>query len=332
MAATLSDVAAIAGVSIKTVSNVIHDYPHIRPATKQRVLDAIEATGYRPNLTARNLRTGRTGVISLVVPTLRNPYFAELAEAVMDAADREGLSVLIEQSRGADAGAARASKAQLVDGMLFSTLGREQEDTGLYAQLAPSLENGTAEPAVDHVTMRNTEAIRAATEHLIGLGRTRIVAIGARSGDVSGAAGLRLLGYRQALGAAGIAESAEFVRPVASWTRFDGAAETDRLLDEGVDFDGVVAFNDALALGALRTLGQRGIRVPEQVSVIGFDDLDESRYSLPALSTISPGREQIAALAVQMLAERIAARDETLPARDITVPFTLVERESTARA
>lgn len=331
MAATLSDVAAIAGVSIKTVSNVIHDYPHIRPATKQRVLDAIASTGYRPNLTARNLRTGRTGVISLVVPTLRNPYFAELAEAVMDAADREGLSVLIEQSRGADAGAARASKAQLVDGMLFSTLGPEQEDTGLYAQLAPSLENGSAEPAVDHVTMRNTEAIRAATEHLIGLGRTRIVALGARRGDV-GAASLRLLGYRQALEAAGIAERAERVRPVSAWTRFDGAAETERLLDEGVDFDGVVAFNDALALGALRALGQRGIRVPEQVSVIGFDDLDESRYSLPALSTISPGREQIAVLAVQMLAERIAAREAPLAARDITVPFTLVERESTAQA
>lgn len=335
MATTLSDVATLAGVSIKTVSNVIHDYPHIRPETRQRVLGAISALDYRPNLNARNLRTGRTGVIGLVVPTLRNPYFAELAEAVMDAADREGLAVLIEQTRGTDA-AARASKAQLVDGMLFSTLGSEQEDTGLFAQLSPSLGGGPS-PAVDHVTMRNTEAIRAATEHLLSLGRTRIAAIGARRDDVSGAAGLRLLGYQQAMAAAGAATgptpaTGPLVRHVASWTRFDGALAAQALLEDGVEFDGIVAFNDALALGALRVLGQRGIRVPDEVSVIGFDDLDESRYSLPALSTISPGREQIAALAVQMLAERIAARDDALAPRTITVPFTLVERESTTHS
>lgn len=357
MAATLTDVAKLAGVSIKTVSNVIHDYPHIRPETKQRVLSAIDTLGYRPNLSARNLRTGRTGVISLVVPTLRNPYFAELAEAVMDAAEREGLSVLIEQSRGPDAAGPRASTVQLVDGMLFSTYGSEQEDTGLYAQLAPSLaahpDSAGSTLAVDHVTMRNTEAIRASTEHLIGLGRTRIAAIGARAGDVSGAASLRLLGYQQAMATAGIATtigatgatsdaadtaqaasaatvSAGFVRHVASWSRFDGAEATHALLDDGIDFDAIVAFNDALALGALRALGQRGIRVPEDVSVIGFDDLDESRYSLPALSTVSPGREQIATLAVQMLAERIANRGEPLPPRTISVPFALVERESTS--
>ncbi len=338
MAATLNDVAKLAGVSIKTVSNVIHDYPHIRPETKQRVVSAIETLGYRPNLSARNLRTGRTGVISLVVPTLRNPYFAELAEAVMDAAERESLSVLIEQSRGPDATGSRASTVQLVDGMLFSTYGSEQEDTGLYAQLAPSLaahaDSAGGTLAVDHVTMRNTEAIRASTEHLISLGRTRIVAIGARCGDVSGAASLRLLGYQQAMASAGIAtghatEHGGLVRPVASWTRFDGAEATHKLRDDGVEFDGIVAFNDALALGALRALGQRGIRVPDAVSVIGFDDLDESRYSLPALSTISPGREQIATFAVQMLAERIANRDEPLPPRTISVPFALVEREST---
>lgn len=334
MAATLSDVAQRAGVSIKTVSNVIHDYPHIRPQTKERVLEAIQALDYRPNLNARNLRTGRTGVIALVVPTLRNPYFAELAEAVMDAADREGYSVLIEQSRTANTSDPRVSKAQLVDGVLFSTLGADQEDTGLYAQLSPSLAAtaGAAASALplDHVTMRNTEAIRAATDHLLALGRTRIVALGARPDDVSGAASLRLLGYQQSLANAGIASQPELVRAVTSWTRFDGAVATQALLDDGVEFDGIIAFNDALALGALRVLGQHRIPAPEQVSVIGFDDLDDSRYSLPALTTISPGREQIATLAVQMLTERIAARDEELPSRTITVPFTLVERESTA--
>ena len=329
MAAKLSDVATLAGVSIKTVSNVIHDYPHIRPETKQRVLDAITQLNYRPNLNARNLRSGRTGVIGLVVPTLRNPYFSELAEAVIDSADRSGVSVLIEQSRNTQ----RATKAQLVDGVLFSVLGPGQEDTGLFAQTTSSSTGDRDENApVDHVTMRNTEAIQAATDHLLDLGRTRIAAIGARPDEDAGTASLRLNGYRLALSDRNLAADPALVRRADNWTRFDGAAATQALIDEGVAFDGIVCFNDSLALGAIRVLAQNGIRVPQDVSVIGFDDLDESRYSLPALTTISPGREQIAALAVEMLLERISARDDVIAAREITVPFTLVERESTAPA
>lgn len=327
MAAKLSDVATLAGVSIKTVSNVIHDYPHIRPETKQRVLDAITQLNYRPNLNARNLRSGRTGVIGLVVPTLRNPYFSELAEAVIDAADRNGVSVLIEQSRNTQ----RATKAQLVDGVLFSVLGPGQEDTGLFAQITSSpTEDSDETSPVDHVTMRNTEAIQAATDHLLALGRTRIAAIGARPDEDAGTASLRLLGYQHALSGGGLVLDQALVRRADNWTRFDGAAATQSLIDEGVEFDGIVCFNDSLALGAIRALAQNDIRVPQDVSVIGFDDLDESRYSVPALTTISPGREQIAALAVEMLMERISARDDVIAAREITVPFTLVERESTA--
>ncbi|MDQ1544378.1 MAG: hypothetical protein QOK08_2016, partial [Actinomycetota bacterium] len=100
MASTMHDVAKLAGVSIKTVSNVINDYQYLKPETRQKVLDAIERLGYRPNLSARGLRSGRTGVISLIIPTITNAYFAELADEVMRAADAKGLSVIIEQSNG----------------------------------------------------------------------------------------------------------------------------------------------------------------------------------------------------------------------------------------
>ena len=354
MAATLSDVAARAGVSIKTVSNVIHSYPHIRPETKQRVLDAISQLDYRPNLNARNLRSGRTGVIGLVVPSLRNPYFSELAAAVIDAADHTGISVLIEQSTNAvqstnaaqstntaqstnaaqsgQSEPGRATKTQLVDGVLYSVRTPGHDDTGLYAQVTSAATGHRDESApIDHVTMRNTEAIKAATEHLLALGRTRIAVVGARPGAEAGAASLRMLGYQQALASAGIEIDPSLVRQADRWTRFDGALATQALIDDGVAFDGIVGFNDSLALGALRVLGENGIRIPDEVSVIGFDDLDESRYSLPALTTISPGREQIAALAVEMLMERLSARDSVIEPREISVPFTLVERESTAR-
>ena len=100
MAVTLHDVAILANVSVKTVSNVVNDYPYITESTKARVLAAISTLGYQPNLTARGLRLGRTGTIGLVVPELRLSYFAELADAVIKAADRRGLSVQIEQSNG----------------------------------------------------------------------------------------------------------------------------------------------------------------------------------------------------------------------------------------
>ena len=100
MPPTIHDVARLAEVSIKTVSNVLNDYPHIRPATKQRVLDAIATLDYTPNLTARGLRSGRTGLVSLIIPDLRNAYFAELADIVVRAAEAQGLSVMIAQSNG----------------------------------------------------------------------------------------------------------------------------------------------------------------------------------------------------------------------------------------
>jgi DNA-binding LacI/PurR family transcriptional regulator len=119
------------------------------------------------------------------------------------------------------------------------------------------------------------------------------------------------------------------VIPVERWHRFDGAEAMRAILDEGVQFDGVVAFNDSLALGAMRVLLERGVTIPDDVAIVGFDDLDETRYSLPALTTIDPGRREIARTAVDLLARRIAGPDDPEP-REILTDFTLVERESSS--
>jgi DNA-binding LacI/PurR family transcriptional regulator len=178
--------------------------------------------------------------------------------------------------------------------------------------------------------MQNVAASRAATEHLISLGHRRILAFGAHENEVIGSAGLRLTGYKQALAAAGIPYSDDLVVDVGNWHRADGADAMRAALEAGLSFDGVVAFNDSIALGAVRVLQERGIRVPEDVSVIGFDDIDETRYSLPSLSTVDPGREEIAETAVRVLVERIADPDRTIPPREFEASFRIVERESTA--
>lgn len=335
MSITLHDVARLAGVSIKTVSNVINDYPHIRPATRQRVEAAIAELGYQPNLTARGLRSGRTGVISLIIPDLRNPYFAELADAVMRAARTRGLFVIIEQTggeRAVELEILRGPRRQMADGMLFSAVALGQEDTPLLAGTSPMVLLGdrALDAPTDHVTMRNVEGARAATTHLVGIGRRRIVALGARPEDVLGSAGLRLAGYRQALEAAGIGFDPDLVCEAGSWHRVDGADAMREFLATGVSFDAVVSFNDSMALGAMRVLQEAGLRIPADVAVIGFDDIDETRYSLPTLSTIDPDKDAIAETAVALLLERIEKPGAGIPPREIAIGFTVVQRESTA--
>lgn len=338
----MHDVARVAGVSIKTVSNVINDYPHVRPGTRDRVNDAIQQLDYRPNLSARGLRSGRTGVIGLAVPSLRENYFAELADAVIRAAEKRGLGVMVEQTGGqrdAETRAVSSSRPRFLDGLLFSPVSLGQEDVSLLAVDSPLVLLGERifNGPTDHVTMHNMSSAQAATEHLIEIGRRRIALIGAdpRHGDdEANSANLRLRGYRRALERAGIPFDQDLVRPavMSDWNRAGGAAATHLLVKEGVDFDAVFALTDTLGLGVLRALGEEGLRVPEDVAVIGFDNIDESTYSIPSMSTIDTGRDEIAAIAVDRLIERIKEKGERRPPETYKPDFRVVRRESTGFA
>jgi DNA-binding LacI/PurR family transcriptional regulator len=333
MAATLHDVARVAGVSFKTVSNVINNHPHVRDTTRARVEEAIAALGYRPNLTARSLRSGHTGAITLALPQLSLPYFAELADSVIEAAAKHGLVVLIEQTgadRGRELEVMASPRLKMSDGLIFSPLELGQEDVDLIKAEVPIVLLGERifNSKSDHVTMQNVAAARAATEHLLSLGRTRIAVVGAHQGEVIGSAGLRLRGYREALAARNIPYDDGIVAYVRDWHRSNGAAAMHDLLDRGATFDAVFGLNDTLAQGAVRVLQEAGYRVPDDVAVIGFDDLDETRYSLPTLSTVDPGRGEIDETAIKLLMERIKDPDAG-PPREVESAFRVVPREST---
>ena len=335
MAATLHDVARLADVSIKTVSNVINDFPHVRPATREKVQAAIETLGYQPNLSARSLRSGRTGVITLALPELSLSYFAELADSVLAAAAARGLTVLIELTGGdrdRELEMLHSPRRKLSDGLIFSPLWLGQDDVDLVDMTYPMVLLGErifGGPA-DHVTMQNVEAGRAATEYLLSLGRRRIAVVGAHEGEIIGSAGLRLRGYRDALEAAGIPFDDSIIGYTDLWHRSNGATSMRALLAREAKFDAVFGLNDTLALGAMRVMQEAGIVIPTDVAVVGFDNLDEAAYSLPSLTTIDPGREQIATSAVEILLDRIGHRGESaLAAREIMTDFSIVEREST---
>lgn len=336
MTTTIHDVARYAGVSIKTVSNVLNDRRHVSQATRDRVFDAVKVLDYRPNLSARSLRSGRSNLVALAVPELTLAYFAHLADDIIREADRRGLVVLIEQTRGGDRARElellRSPRRRLTDGLLFSPLGMSQEDAHLVEIGTPLVLLGERifDARADHVTMQNREAANAATAHLISCGRRRIAVLGAHPGEVVGSAALRLDGYRDALDEADIELREELVVEVDMWHRANGAAAMRDLVARGVEFDGVFAMNDELALGAMRVMQEEGIRIPDDVALIGFDDVDEGRYSLPSLSTVDPGRAEIARIALDVLLERVAGASlDDVPARELRSQFRVVEREST---
>jgi DNA-binding LacI/PurR family transcriptional regulator len=331
---TLHDVARAAGVSIKTVSNVINGHPHVRPDTRERVTLAIDELGYQPNLSARSLRSGRTGAIALALPELSLSYFAELADSVIQAAERAGQVVIIEHTGGDRAREMElltSARRKMTDGLIFSPLGMGMEDAARLEVSYPLVLLGERifDGPTDHVTMHNVDAARAATEHLLARGRRRIAIVGAHEGEVVGSAGLRLRGYREALEAAGVPFDERIIAYTTLWHRSNGATAMRELLARGVEFDAVFGLNDTLALGAMRVLQEAGYRIPADVSVIGFDNLDEAMYSLPSLTTVDPGRTEIAEVAVRSLMERIESSDSVEPPRLHLAQFRIVEREST---
>ena len=327
---TMADVAAAAGVSVKTVSNVLADHTHVRPGTRDRVLAAVEALGYRVNPFASRLRTGRTGVIAFALPHLYQPYFGDLAERVIVEGERRGLTVVIEPT-DAVADAERAvltgGRRQQVDGAIVSPAALRPSEIAALPVDGPVVLLGTRldAPPADHVVMDDRGAARTAVAHLLATGRRRVAAIGAtREG---GSAALREAGYRDALAEAGVPVDEALVLEAADWDRrSSGAAAAVRLLASGAAFDGVFCFNDAMAFGALRVLASRGLRVPDDVAVVGFDDTEQARFSTPPLTSVDPGQEQIARTAVDLLVERI--RGYAGAPRVVVAEHRLAVRES----
>jgi DNA-binding LacI/PurR family transcriptional regulator len=333
--AGLKDVAARAGVSIKTVSNVVNGYVHVAPATRARVQAAIDALGYVPNMAARQLRSGRSGVIALAVPELQSPYFAGIAGLIVEAAERRSWTVLIDQTDGQaerERDLVEGLRRHAIDGLIFSPLALAGEELALrdgtpMVLLGERVWHGPA----DHVAIDNTAAAADATRHLTSLGRHRIAAIGVQDRPSAVTAHQRLAGYRAALAEAGLPFDPALEMPADGFHRVDGAAAMARLLDLESPPDAVFCFNDLLALGAMRTLLSRGVSVPGDVALIGFDDIEDGRFSTPTLSTVAPDAPRIAQLAVDLLAERLSDGPAAAGApRELRVDHRLVARESTS--
>jgi DNA-binding LacI/PurR family transcriptional regulator len=331
---TLRDVAERAGVSVRTVSNVVNSFHYVSPAMRTRVQAALDELDYKPNLIARSLKQGRTGAIALLLPDFLIPYFTELAHETIEHANNLGLTVLVDETGGQ---ANREldlieviGRSRQVDGILLNPLGMHQRALSGLRPAVPVVLLGerTSRSTLDHVGIDNVRASREIVTHLIGLGHKRIAVIAGIKGPADATSRLRVRGYRNALAAAGLPFDPNLVVEAPLWRRPDGMAAMSQLLTLKRPPDAVFCPADTLAFGALRALHDHGVSVPEQMSVAGFDDVQEAQFSIPTLTTIAPDKSEIALQALQLLSDRISG--SIVPPRDVRVGHHLCIRQSTA--
>ncbi|MGV9555454.1 LacI family DNA-binding transcriptional regulator [Streptomyces sp. NPDC003522] len=328
----LREVAERAGVSMRTVSNVVRGTGRFSEATRERVQRAVEELGYRPNTAARRLRTGRSGVLLLAVPELTMPYWAELTGHLLREAAAHGCTLLVEVTGGrpeAELDIALGRTDPLVDGVILSPLALDDRAAARVPARTPLVLLGERvhDLPCPHVTVDNTGAAREATAHLLARGRRRIAVVGRQTAPHAATSATRLTGHRQALAAAGLTPDEALAPPVAAYHRADGVAAAHALLDLPEPPDAVFCFADTLAEGVLHAARERGLSVPGDLAVVGFDDIEAARYTAPPLTTVAPDKRELARLAVAALLRAVDGVRTDRP-RVLAAGHRLVVRES----
>ncbi len=337
MHVTLKDVARHAGVSIKTVSRVVNDQGEISAETRLRVQSAIQELGYRPNILARSLVRQRTNTIGVVASGIE--YFgpSRTIVGIEQQADQFGYSLflnLLPHPKDPDVDQALFELVERrVDGIVWAIpeIGDNHSWIGRHdLERVPPIVflSMAAHPRLSVVAVDNRAGAQLATEHLLAQGRRRV---GILTGPLTWwEARERLAGWKQALERAGLAHDETLVVE-GDWTPASGERGMKQLLYRARELDAVFVSNDQMSLGALGVLHRAGRRVPEDVAVVGFDNIPESEFFLPPLTTVYQQLVDIGRLAVQELYSRIQARRESddgrQPAQVQLVP-TLIERAS----
>lgn len=350
--ATVVDIAKRAGVSIATVSRVLNGSAHpVRPATREKVLAAARELDYEPSDPARSLVRRVTRTIGLVIPDITNPYYPELVRGVEDTARQRGYAVVLTNTdREPDrvAAAVRVLRQKRVDGLIFAGGGAQPQ--AKFHELerldAPVVTIGRHQLPFPSVRIDNRRAAREAVAHLIDCGRTRVACL-------AGPAHLtsvrdRVKGYREALQARGLARVPALLR-YGDFGPESGYREARALLQSDVPPDAIFALNDWMAIGVLAAVADFGLRAPENVSVVGFDDVPLASYLRPSLTTVHVPAYEIGQAATGLLlasiggephvrvvrleARVIVRHSSVAPARDpLEPPITANQERRTAGA
>lgn len=329
---TLEEIGRLAGVSRSTVSRVINGHPNVREQVRERVMQVVSETGYRPNLAARSLASDRSSIIGLVIPRkvqnfFTDPYFPRLIQGISQGCNAQNqiLSLFLLHTEAEEKQLyPRVLSKGMLDGVIVAST--EQGDPlipRLIESPTPFLVIGRPDDRerASYIDVDNVTAAYQAVLHLIRIGRQRIAAIAGPQNTSVGED--RLRGYRQALNERGFSIDPDLIR-VADFTQQRAYEETKRLLSANPD--AIFAASDGMALGVLRALREEGRRVPEDISVMGFDDLPPAVNATPPLTTVRQPIRRLGVLAVDTLIDII--ENGGTPPRQIMLTTEIVIRQS----
>jgi LacI family transcriptional regulator len=329
VAITLSDVAKLAGVSPKTVSNVINQHPHVREATRRKVQQAIQELGYHPNIAARSLVTKRHNLIGFVLWDILNPAYTEMVEMVVAKARDSGYMVILGNAArdpNEEERMATLLIQQRVDGAILASTSKDSTvPDHLTAAGVPVVlvSRYTDNLTTDFVGVDNLKGGYMVTQHLIGLGHERIAFM--RGIPTSSTSLDREAGYRQALDARGILCDESLI-VCGDYTSPGAYAATQRLLTLDECPTAIVCANDLMAISAIDAILDAGLRVPEDVAVTGFDDIAVAGSRSLGLTTIRCEMDRMAQEAVNLLLSRMQGQVASPPRRVIFPPELAVRR------
>lgn len=328
---TIKDVAREAGVSHPTVSRVINDDTQISDGTKQRVRAIMKKMGYRPDLVARGLVRRRSQVFALIVPEF-NPHVQPIVYGIVEECRRRGYGLMLfstEYWTQEEMSYAYVVANWRADGVLIYNVVHHDKVTAdvreLRADKVPFvfINKYLHEKKIDTVSVDNRRAVRAAVEHLASLGHRKI---GILNGNLMSVDGVeRLEGFKAALAEFGLAWEPRF-EGTANYSDAEGAEEMTRILQSPDRPTAMFCANDLSAMGAIRAAQRMGLRVPEDLSFVGFDDIEAAHWFQPALTTLRPPLRDIGGKAIDLLLRRIA--DPDLPHEQIPLEAKLVIRDS----
>lgn len=341
---TLREIAQAAGVSVSTVSRVVNGYEHVSDEVRWRVERAIKELNYQPNLLARALVSGRdTRQIGLVVYDVANPYFAEIATAVENVAYQNGYSVILcNSSEGRNTGTyLQAMIRHRVDGVAITSGQLDAADIACLERLLQrdipvviSRERfWVTNPDMEHLSNRIGAieldcytGAKIATEYLVSLGHERLAFLFSLPREMLDT-DPRMLGFREVLAEHGLTCSDDLIASDLGFKQASGARGMLELLSRKQGFTAVIAYNDLLALGALAVCREEGIQVPRDLSVIGFDNIEASRYAYPPLTTVGVPKSEQGEFMAKYLISQIKTGGQPIHRR---FSAELVVRQSTA--
>lgn len=328
MPPTLEDVGRRCGVSRSTVSRVINKSPLVNPETKEKVLRTIEEMGYAPNFIARSLTTNRTETLAVTLPDITGGVFPEILAGMDEVASRHGYHLLVVFVGGARPDSETVNELirhRRVDAVMTVATITDQQIMPLVKSNVPIIRVAQAPhmEGVSGVMFDSRGGARAATELLLQRGCRNILHLRGPSGNYD--AEQRAAGFREALQKAGLQYQPK-MESVGTFLRESGSDGVNRALDNGMTFDGVLAGNDEMAIGAVEKLSDRGVAIPEQVCVMGFDDIDTARFL--GLSTVRVPIRDLGRKAAEQAFTYI--EEKTCPP-PIELPTEVIERVSTLR-